>query len=153
VAGEGEQRQELETFCQTERLEDCVQWLGWIDYGQLGTYFRYVDVFVLPTLEDVWGMVVLEAMAFGKPVLCSKFAGASELIFEGENGYLFDPHQSEKIADILHSLIDSYSQNNIIVKMGDKSQELIAQHTPIAAAKFLAKVTDSTMVRGKSFLH
>jgi glycosyltransferase involved in cell wall biosynthesis len=142
VAGEGEQRQELETFCRTEGLEDCVRWLGWVNYGQLGTYFRNVDVFILPTLEDVWGMVVLEAMAFGKPVLCSKFAGASELIVEGENGYLFDPHQIQTIADAMQTLIDD---PNLIASMGSRSQELIACHTPINAAQFLAKITDTTV--------
>jgi glycosyltransferase involved in cell wall biosynthesis len=141
VAGDGEQRQELETFCQTEGLEERVQWLGWINYGELGTYFRHVDMFILPTLEDVWGMVVLEAMSFGKPVLCSKWAGASELIIEGENGFLFDPHRPEEIADCLQRAIDNPDRMAEIAHMGKRSLESLEPHTPSAAADFLTQVT------------
>lgn len=145
IAGDGEQRQELENYCQIEQLEDVVRWLGWVEYGQLGAFFRNIDVFILPTLEDVWGMVVLEAMAFGKAVICSKFAGASEMIIEGENGYLLNPHQPENIAASLQKVIDNPDRASQIAKMGKRSQELIAHHTPANAAQFLAEVT-STVV-------
>lgn len=141
IAGDGEQKKELESFCQTAGLEECVRWLGWVSYGQLGTYFRHIDVFILPTLEDVWGMVVLEAMAFGKPVLCSKWAGASELIVEGENGYLLDPYQLEEVADTLQKFIEHRDRTTQIAKMGNRSQELISSHTPVKAAKFLSDIT------------
>lgn len=140
VAGDGDQREQLQAFSAANGLEDCVQWLGWVSYGQLGAYFRDADVFILPTLEDTWGMVVLEAMAFGKPVLCSKWAGASELLIEGENGYLFDPHEPEAIAAVMRRLID---QSDLIQSMGQRSQEIIAEYTPTTAAQFLAKVTNT----------
>ncbi|GAB4348830.1 MAG: hypothetical protein OHK0047_42920 [Leptolyngbyaceae cyanobacterium] len=142
VAGEGAQREELQAFCNTHGLEDNVQWLGWVNYGQLGAYFRCADVFILPALEDVWGMVILEAMAFGKPILCSKWAGAAELIAEGENGFVFDPYQADAIAEVLMRLIDHPEQ---WAPMGQRSQEIMAQHTPINAAQFLTKVTDTVV--------
>jgi glycosyltransferase involved in cell wall biosynthesis len=144
VAGDGEQREELQAFCQIQDLEDCVRWLGWVNYGELGAYFQTADVFILPTLEDVWGMVVLEAMAFGKPVLCSKWAGASEMLTEGENGYLFDSYNPEEIATAMRRFLDEPTE---MQRMGQRSQALIAPHNPIAAAQFLAKVTD-TLVGG-----
>jgi glycosyltransferase involved in cell wall biosynthesis len=140
VAGDGAQREELQAFCKAQGLEDCVQWLGWVSYGQLGAYFQAADVFILPTLEDVWGMVVLEAMAFGKPVLCSKWAGASEMLVEGENGYLFDPYKPQEIATAMRRFLDQPAQ---MQHMGQRSQVLIAPHNPIAAAQFLVKVTDT----------
>jgi glycosyltransferase involved in cell wall biosynthesis len=145
VAGEGEQREELQVFCQAHGLEKQIHWLGWINYGKLGAYFQMADVFILPTLEDVWGMVVLEAMAFGRPILCSKWAGASELLVEGENGYLFDPYQAEEIAAAMRRFLDRPEQ---MQPMGERSQALIAPHTPEAAAQFLAKITHTLMEAG-----
>jgi glycosyltransferase involved in cell wall biosynthesis len=142
IAGDGPQKEELENFCQEHGLEGCVKWLGWVSYGSLGGYFRNADVFILPTLEDTWGMVVLESMAFGKPVLCSRWAGASELVIDGENGYLFDSHQPEAIAQAMRLLID---HPDLIQSMGQRSQDLIAQHTPKASAQFLSKVTDTVV--------
>jgi glycosyltransferase involved in cell wall biosynthesis len=85
-------------------------------------------------------MVILEAMAFGKPILCSKWAGASELIMEGENGYLFDPHTPQAIAQAMRRLLDN---PDLISSMGQRSQEIIAQYNPTTAAQFLAKVTNA----------
>lgn len=138
IVGDGAQREELEVFSQNKGLADCVKWEGWVSYHHLGNYFRRADVFVLPTLEDTWGMVILEAMTFGKPILCSKWAGASELVVKGENGYVFEPQDPEKLAELMRRFIDD---PDLSVSMGHKSQQLIAQHTPEAAAQFLAEVT------------
>ena len=137
VVGDGSQRQELEEFSQKNNLTNCVKWVGRVDYGELGEYFGTADVFVLPTLEDTWGMVVLEAMILGKPVLCSKWAGASELVIEGENGYSFDPNEQQKLAELMQHFIDN---PELAIAMGEKSQQLMNKYTPEAAAKFLAEV-------------
>lgn len=139
IVGDGEQRNELEEFIGQHNLQNCVKWLGWVDYGVLSTYFQMADVFVFPTLEDTWGMVVLEAMAFGKPILCSKWAGASEMVVEGENGYVFDPHHPEDLAKLMKHFIENPS---ISAAMGSQSKQLISQHTPEAAATFLSEIVD-----------
>jgi len=138
IVGDGEQREELEIYSQNQGLTDCLQWVGWGNYDKLGAYFRQADVFVFPTLEDIWGVVLLEAMAFGQPILCSKWAGSSELVVEGENGYIFDPYNPEELAKQMRCFIDN---PHLIVSMGKQSQQLIAQHNPEAAAKFLVEVT------------
>lgn len=138
VIGDGPKLEELKLFSETHDLRDRVIWVGWVEYSQLGTYFRHADVLVFPTLEDIWGMVVLEAMALGKPILCSKSAGVSEMIVEGENGYIFDPNQPAELAKLMSCFIDNPDQ---IMTMGSQSEQLIAQHTPEAAAQFLIKVT------------
>ena len=138
IVGDGEQREELEAYSQNNGLTDCVQWAGWGNYDRLGAYFRRADVFVFPTLEDIWGVVLLEAMAFGKAILCSKWAGSSELVVEGANGYIFDPYNPQELAEMMRRFIDT---PELIVSMGQKSQQLIAQHNPESAAKFLVEVT------------
>ena len=139
IAGDGPQREELQAFSKNHDLENCIQWLGRVDYDRLGAYFQKADVFVLPTLEDTWGMVVLEAMLFGKPVLCSKWAGTAEMIVDGKNGYVFDPHQPEKLAKLIH-----WFMNNIglVNDMGLASRQIMNSHTPEIVSKSLAKVVE-----------
>lgn len=144
IIGTGDQRDELDAFIRQNGLGAVVEWLGWVDYGRLGDFFAAADVFVFPTLEDTWGMVVLEAMAFGKPILCSKWAGAHELITPGENGYVFDPHAPDQLAAIMQRLMHDPAS---IPRMGQRSQELMRHHTPKAAAQFFADVTAHVMVR------
>ncbi len=137
IVGDGVQRDEFYSLSQSYQLEECVEWVGWVNYGKLGHYFQAADVFIFPTLEDIWGMVVLEAMAFSKPVLCSQLAGAAEMIVEGENGYIFDPYQPETIAEAMKQFIH---HPNLINMMGEKSQQLISPHTPQAAAEFFVDI-------------
>jgi glycosyltransferase involved in cell wall biosynthesis len=144
IIGRGPQRDELEDYCHSQNLYDCVKWLGWVDYHQLGVYFRRADVFVFPSLEDIWGMVAPEAMAFGKPVLCSKWAGSSELITHGKSGFICDPHSPTEMANMMRQLIES---PELISIMGKAAQETIAQHTPEAVAQFLAEVSLQTLNR------
>lgn len=66
-----------------------VTFLPFCDKETLNRYYRAADVFVLPTREDMWGLVVNEAMANGLPVVTTENCNAGrELIRDGENGYL-----------------------------------------------------------------
>ena len=138
VIGKGADSSALESLAKEQDLEDCIRWLGAIDYHQLGAYFEQSDVFVFPTLEDIWGMVVSEAMVFGKPVLCSKWAGAREVMIEGENGYIFDPYDTEQLAALMRRFIE---QPSLISKMGDRSKRLATDLTPQSVAAFFCELT------------
>ncbi|HLP88549.1 MAG TPA: glycosyltransferase family 4 protein [Nostocaceae cyanobacterium] len=140
VLGEGPLRGELETYTQEHNLN--VQWIGWVDYGSVGAYFQNADVFVLPSLEDTWGMVVLEAMVFERPILCSQWVGAKEMIVDGVNGFIFNPKEPEELAKLMRRFIDN---PDLIAQMGKESKNLISQHTPTAAAKFMMEVISQTL--------
>jgi glycosyltransferase involved in cell wall biosynthesis len=142
IVGKGDQREELEAFIKARDFEEQVIWAGWVEYGNLGSYFQQADVFVFPTFEDVWGMVVPEAMVFGKPVLCSNGAASCELIVSGENGYIFDPSSAKELADKMQIFIDN---PDLIESMGERSRQMISQKTPETAAKAYVEVTSFLM--------
>ena len=136
VVGDGDEKGKLQALAQEKGLSEQIKWVGWVSYEQVSQYFQAADVFVFPTFEDTWGMVVLEAMVFGQPVICSKWAGASEMITEGENGYLFDPYEPEKLADLMQIFIE---KSELITSMGERSQHSVATHTPELVAKIFNK--------------
>ena len=70
-----------------------ITWFGAVDYSQLGACYQTSDVFVFPSLEDIIGMVVLEAMVFGKPVLCSDQAGAKDMVRGRQKWICFQPER------------------------------------------------------------
>jgi glycosyltransferase involved in cell wall biosynthesis len=147
VVGDGWQRLELESFVKERKLDERVKWVGYVEYERVGAYFKQADVFIFSTLEDVWGLVAVEAMMFGKPIICSQWAGASEMVIEGENGYIFDPHQPEQLAQLMSKFIDN---PNLIEKMGRKSEEIMSEHTPEAVAQSLAEVVKFVLKEAKS---
>jgi glycosyltransferase involved in cell wall biosynthesis len=137
IVGNGSQREELEEFCKIQNLESNVKWVGQVEYSRLGSYFQQADVFVFPTHEDVWGMPIPEAMVLGKAILTSLQAGACELVVEGENGYSFDSHDTEKLAELMKNFIDN---PELALQMASKSLQLMAEQTPEFSAKGLAEV-------------
>lgn len=139
VVGDGKSREELENLSKHLGIDKQVKWVGWIDYDSLGYFLQSSDIFVFPTLEDIWGIVVTEAMSFGKPVLCSKLAGACELITEGENGFTFDP--ADDSPEVLAKYMSRFIKDpDLISEMGKKSQQSISTYNPQSIASHLENV-------------
>lgn len=148
MIGDGSEQEALKQQTKELDLEEQIIWMGRCSYGCLGLYLKQSDVFVFPSLEDSWGMVVLEAMTFGKTILCSKGAGASEMVIHGENGYLFDPSKPEQLAELMQQLIN---QPELINAMGQKSQKLIAAHTPATVVSFFEQVISKITTKDNYF--
>jgi len=105
---------------------------GPVEYGRIAYYYAAADVFIIPTLEDNWSLVVPEAMACGLPILCSKYNGCwPELVRDGINGWIFDPLDSE---DVFNCLKETIKSKDAFARMGGESRSIIANHTPQKAA-------------------
>jgi glycosyltransferase involved in cell wall biosynthesis len=135
--GAGEQEEELRAAIRDHGLDGIVHQVGPVAYDNLGSYYRHADVFVSPTRQDTWGVAVLEAMAFGKPVLCSKYAGSRQLIAHGENGFIFDPTDTQQLADYMAKFI---VDQHLAKRLGARSLEKMAPFTPARAADVLANL-------------
>ncbi|HVX87273.1 MAG TPA: glycosyltransferase [Phycisphaerae bacterium] len=74
--------------------------------ADVGRYYAVADVFALPTYYEAWGLVIVEALASGLPVLTSRLAGAAAAVEEGRTGLLVeDPHDEAEIAGKLEKLL------------------------------------------------
>lgn len=97
-----------------------VKLLGRVDYTEIYKYYAIADVFINPTIEDNWSLVVPEAMSCGLPVSTSIYNGCHvELVKEGENGITFDTFSQPSI---IHALDYFHHQN--LADMGKRSIEL-----------------------------
>jgi len=142
LVGPGEELPELHSMVAANDLADIVQVVGHVPYESLGNFFRACDVFVLPTLEDTWGMVVLEAMVFGRAILCSKYAGSREMIEHGVNGFVFDPQSPEELSEFMLAFI---RDPELAKEFGGESKRLIAPYTPERSATMYASVVENVI--------
>ncbi len=88
VVGQGPEQQKLMALAESEGLKHRI-WLKNQSQEELSLIYRSADAFIFPTMEDIWGLVVNEAILSGVPVLCSRFAGCAPELLEEEN--IFDP--------------------------------------------------------------
>jgi UDP-glucose:(heptosyl)LPS alpha-1,3-glucosyltransferase len=86
------------------RLEDRVRFLA--PSADVLSFYAAADAYIAPSLEDAFGLPILEAMACGLPVIASVQAGASENIIDGATGYLLrDPMNHFELAEIILRLV------------------------------------------------
>ncbi len=89
-------------FCKENNLYN-VHFLDFMDKDILKEYFRASDLFVLPTREDIWGLVVVEAMSCGLPVITTdKCIAGMELIEQGKNGYIYPVNDINQLAEYVN---------------------------------------------------
>ena len=119
IIGDGSQREKLEKQVKKLGLKD-IYFTGKIDNKKLNSWYQSADVFVFPSLEETWGVVVLEAMSFGKPILCSKHAGASELVHNNKNGFVFDPRNTGEFVNLIFRFVKSPTLINLYGKQSKK---------------------------------
>jgi len=135
--GSGEQDEKMRIAIAQQGLHGIVHQVGFVDYHNLGPYYRSADVFISPSRADTWGVAVLEAMGFGKAVLCSKYVGTRQMVSHGENGFIFDPFDVAQLAGYMAKFIRDRS---LAERLGARSREKIAPYTPARAADLLASL-------------
>ena len=92
VVGQGPERENLMELARSKGLTHVI-WLQNQSQQELSLIYRSADAFIFPTMEDIWGLVVNEAILSGVPVLCSRYAGCASELLDEEN--IFDPLSDE----------------------------------------------------------
>lgn len=132
LTGQGSERAALERQADSLGLVN-VRFAGAVDYDKLSRCYASADVFVIPTLEDNWSLVVPEAMACGLPVLSSKYNGCwPELVLPDRNGWVFDPLDPDDLFGCLDRCMRSRSR---LSEMGQNSRKIVAGFTPRIAVE------------------
>ncbi len=118
IIGEGEQRKEIESFIKTHQLEKYIILLG--RRHEIPHLLAASDVFVLPSLNEAFGLVLLEAMMVGLPIVATNNGGIPEIIEDGKNGILVPPKDAQAIAEAIEKILSS---SKLREKMSEKNQE------------------------------
>jgi len=143
IVGGGPQEAECGAYCIENDLDN-VRFTGSIDYDLLPMYYRCADVFVMPTLEDNWSLVVPEAMACGLPILCSKYNGCWPELVRPENGWVFDPLD---VSDTVNILALCLSKRELLQSMGEASRRIVENHTASQAANAIMEACSIAVKR------
>ena len=111
IVGDGPNRKEYEEMTKKLGLEDKVFFHGIKPKVEVAKFMRRADIFVLPSLVETFGVVVIEAMACGKPVIATNIGGPNEIINE-ETGILVPSGNAEALKDAIDFMLDHYVSYN-----------------------------------------
>ncbi|MBQ8858075.1 MAG: glycosyltransferase [Lachnospiraceae bacterium] len=123
LAGGGDEKENLKKLAKELKIENQVHFLGQLSRKELLKHYADSDLFVLPTREDCFALVILEAMCSELPIVCSKYAdGAYDLIEEGKNGFVADPYDAKAFAEKIDLLL---KDKVLREKMREQSKEVL----------------------------
>lgn len=120
IGGAGPQRDTLERTVKRESVEDVVTFLGYLPEEEKIAEFREADVFLLPSHHEAFGIVFLEAMASGCPVVTSNVGGQTDIVTDSV-GYTCDPEDTRAIADAIGAVASRHDE------MGQKARARVEE--------------------------
>jgi phosphatidylinositol alpha-1,6-mannosyltransferase len=134
IVGEGDDRPRLEGLARDLGVAAHILFTGEVSDSKLAMLYRRCEVFALPTRTVIdehhpkgegFGIVFLEAMAFGKPVVGPNYGAPAELIRHGETGLLVDPEDAKAVSA---ALVNLFTNSEIAREMGSAGSRWVQTH-------------------------
>ena len=126
IAGSGPEENKLKELVKELNIEENVNFLGYISENEKYSYYKSADVCVFPSRYEPFGIVLLEAMACGKPVVASNVGGIPFVVEEGKTGLLFESGNVEDLADKIMTILKN---EELREKMGEAGRERAKEFT------------------------
>ena len=104
IIGDGSERENLENLAKKLNLKERIKFLGEIPNEKIPTHLAAADCFVLPSVKEGFGIVLLEAMAAGIPIIATKVGGVPDLIEHGKTGILVESRSPQKITEAIYRI-------------------------------------------------
>ena len=123
VVGEGPCRRAWERERDALRLRESVRFLGTTPRAELRRRYAGAAIFCLPSRQEGFGIVFLEAMASGLPVVAGRAAAVPEVVLDGETGVLVDPRDPDALAEALAGLLRDTSRRRALGEAGRRRAE------------------------------
>ncbi len=120
IAGDGIHRSYFEGLVSELDLQKKVRFLGYLPRQIMLRHYQNCSLFCLPSLSEPFGMVILEAMACGKPVVATNVGGIPEIVKNGKNGVLVPPRSPEALAK---AIVGMLSDKKKLERLGRRSRE------------------------------
>ena len=124
IIGEGPEKMRLLNMVVRLGLRQNVKFEGKVAHQHLPSYYQASSLFVLPSKEDGWGLVVVEALASGKPVIVSDACGTKDIVDRANCGFVFPANRPDILAQKIIYLLDN---PKIGGDMGERGKEYVKE--------------------------
>ncbi len=125
IVGDGPERETIKALIAQNRLADRVQMLGFVSDAELHQAYRSARLVVYTPVDEPFGLVPIEAMARGTPVVASNHGGPLDSVVDGETGIHVDPFDPEAIAQGVRTL---WCDEALCSQMGKKGRQRVASY-------------------------
>jgi len=124
IGGSGVLKKYHEKLAKKLKVNHNVLFVGHIPAIELPLYYAACDVFVIPSIVEAFGLVTVEAMACGKPVVGTNVGGIPDVIKDGINGFLVEPRNPQSMANKIIVLLKN---PNLRTKFGASARKIVME--------------------------
>lgn len=114
LVGSGDDELRIKKMVGDLKLENYVIFTGVVEAKELIDYYNIADVFVMPSKGEGFGIVFLEALACGKPVIAGNSDGSRDAVLDGELGLLVNPDNVDEIAKTIIDILDRNAPSRLL---------------------------------------
>jgi glycosyltransferase involved in cell wall biosynthesis len=126
IVGDGEERTALEARVRESGLGS-IRFLGFRNQTELPRFYDLCDLFVLPSYNETWGLIVNEVMNAGRPIIVTDQVGCQpDLVHDGLNGFVYPAFDVDRLSQCLRRLVDD---SGVRATMGENSLRIIQQYS------------------------
>ncbi len=136
VIGGGDLQPRLENLARQSPARDRILFIGKLKLEELKHFYSRSHVFVMPSRQEGFGIVFLEAMALGTPVIAGDYGGAPEIVQDGVTGFLVKPDDLEALTDRLIRLLQDEALRK---RMGETARRQVEEN--FTFTRFQEKLT------------
>jgi glycosyltransferase involved in cell wall biosynthesis len=122
--GKGDLEEDVKKEAHRMGVFEKVTFLGWRD--DIPEIMQVLDIFVLPSLNEGMGRVLVEAMAAGRPIVASKVGGIPDLVKDGQNGFLVKPGDANDLSSAIKKLLND---KKVREEMGRKGRAMAGDYS------------------------
>lgn len=127
IVGDGPEQAFLTSLIDENNLSHCVQMVGWKNQQEVAEYMGVADVFVFPTIREVGGNVVIEAMSSGLPTIVPNYGGPSELVTDN-TGYRIPLANKDVFLDSYIAAMEQIANDPALrQKMSTEARDLVVK--------------------------
>ena len=123
ILGTGHLEKVLKLKVKSLKLENRVEFLGFVFPQEIPVYLHNSDIFVRPSLSEGMGISFIEAMAAGVPIIATQVGGIKDFLIDGETGLVCNVHDPESITKAVSRLVKDHTLRENIVKNAKKMVE------------------------------
>ncbi len=125
VAGDGPKRADFESHARKVGLADAVQFLGYVSQADVADLLARSDIYVLPSFAEGVPVSLMEPQASGIPVIATQVGGVSELVIDGETGFVVPPGDVDALATCIQKLADD---RTLRTQLGTAGRKIVVEH-------------------------
>lgn len=125
IAGDGPELSRLQLLAARLEITEQVEWLGAMPNAEIARFYQDLDVVVVPSRQESFGVTAVEGSACARPIIASRVGGLPEVVIDSETGIMVEPENVEKLVEAMKFMIDHPEER---VRMGQAGREFVLRN-------------------------